>query len=80
MCGRRPIFLPVRRVRGFNDWFTPLDGCPRCGYPYEREPGYFLLAVFGLNPGFTVFVAIVVFTVWATYYDLNGLGRRGSSS
>jgi uncharacterized protein (DUF983 family) len=71
VCGRRPIFLPLRRVRGFNDWFTPLDGCPRCGYPYEREPGYFLLAVFGLNPGFTVFVAIVVFTVWANCYDLN---------
>ncbi len=61
VCGTRPIFIPWYRVRSFHDWFTPLDGCPRCGYPYEREPGYFLLAVFGFNPGFAVFVATVIF-------------------
>ena len=50
-CGVSPIFLPWRRVRSLYDWFTPLDGCPRCGYAYEREQGYFLLAVWGLNYG-----------------------------
>ena len=44
VCGTRPMFLPVRRTRSMHDWFTPLDGCPRCGYPYEREPGYFLMS------------------------------------
>ena len=63
VCGTRPIFVKTWRVRSFHDWFTPLDGCPRCGYPYEREPGYFLLAVFGFNPGFAVFVGVSVF-VW----------------
>ena len=38
-------------MRSLFDWFTPLDGCPRCGYAYEREQGYFLLAVWGLNYG-----------------------------
>ena len=65
VCGTRPIFLPLRRVRNLDDWFTPLDGCPRCGYPYEREPGYFLLAIFGFNLGFAVFVGITVFTIIA---------------
>ncbi len=70
VCGTRPIFLPVRRVRSFDDWFSPLDGCPRCGYPYEREAGYFLLAIFGFNFGFAVFVGIAVFVYLAVFHDL----------
>ena len=50
-CGRQPIFVPVRRVRSLFDWFYPLDGCPQCGYAYEREQGYFLLAIWGVNYG-----------------------------
>jgi hypothetical protein len=50
-CGVSPIFVPLRRCRGLFDWFMPLDGCPRCGYAYEREQGYFLLAIWGLNYG-----------------------------
>lgn len=65
VCGTRPIFLPLRRMRRLDDWFSPLDGCPRCGYPYEREPGYFLMAIFGFNLGIAVFVGITVFTILA---------------
>jgi uncharacterized protein (DUF983 family) len=50
-CGRHPIFVPLMRVRSLFDWFYPLDGCPQCGYAYEREEGYFLLAIWGLNYG-----------------------------
>jgi uncharacterized protein (DUF983 family) len=50
-CGVSRVFVPLRQVRNLFDWFTPLDGCPRCGYAYEREPGYFLLAVWGVNYG-----------------------------
>ena len=32
-----------------RDWVTPLDGCPRCGYAYEREAGYFLIAIWGIH-------------------------------
>jgi uncharacterized protein (DUF983 family) len=46
-----PVFVPLRQVRSLFDWFTPLDGCPRCGYAYEREQGYFLLSIWGLNYG-----------------------------
>jgi len=38
-------------VRSLHDWFTPLDGCPQCGYAYDREPGYFLMAIWGVNYG-----------------------------
>ena len=31
-CGVSPLFVPLRRVRSLDDWFRPLDGCPRCGY------------------------------------------------
>lgn len=48
-CGERPIFVSIWRTRSLYDWFTPLDGCPRCGYAYEREPGYFLLAIWAIN-------------------------------
>jgi uncharacterized protein (DUF983 family) len=50
-CGRHPIFMPARRVRSLYDWFYPLDGCPECGYAYEREDGYFLLAIWAVNYG-----------------------------
>ena len=49
VCGTRPIFLALHRTRSLRDWFTPLDGCPRCGYPYEREPGYFLMAQWAIG-------------------------------
>src|SRR6185436_3352057 len=50
-CGISPMFVPLRRTRSIRDWFEPLDGCPRCGYAYEREPGYFLLAIWGSQYG-----------------------------
>ena len=48
-CGVSPIFVPALKTRSVRDWFTPLDGCPRCGYAYEREGGYFLLANWGVH-------------------------------
>jgi uncharacterized protein (DUF983 family) len=48
-CGVSPMFVPVARTRSVRDWFTPLDGCPRCGYAYDREDGYFLLATWGVH-------------------------------
>jgi uncharacterized protein (DUF983 family) len=59
-CGISPIFVPLRNVRNLFDWFTPLDGCPRCGYAYEREQGYFLLAVWGLNYGLVAATGLFV--------------------
>jgi uncharacterized protein (DUF983 family) len=50
-CGVSPIFIEAKRVRSIWNWFTPLDGCPRCGYAYERESGYFLMATWGVNYG-----------------------------
>ena len=50
-CGVSPVFIPLKRVRGIDDWLRPLDGCPRCGYAYEREQGYWLLAIWGVNYG-----------------------------
>jgi uncharacterized protein (DUF983 family) len=50
-CGLSRLFVRLGDVRTLFDWFTPLDGCPRCGYAYEREDGYFLLSIWGLNYG-----------------------------
>ncbi len=63
VCGTRPMFLPLARVRNFGDWFTPLDGCPRCGYAYDREPGYFLISQWGIGYGVSALVGIGVY-VW----------------
>lgn len=48
-CGISPLFVKFRNTRSVRDWFTPLDGCPRCGYAYEREDGYFLVAIWGVH-------------------------------
>jgi uncharacterized protein (DUF983 family) len=59
-CGISPLFTPMRKARSLWDWFTPLDGCPRCGYAYERESGYFLLAIWGLNYGLVAGTGLAV--------------------
>jgi len=62
LCGISPVFISFRRVRSLDDWLHPLDGCPRCGYAYEREEGYFLLAIWGLN--FGVVSVLSLSTAW----------------
>jgi uncharacterized protein (DUF983 family) len=36
-CGQSPLF---------TGWFTMRDGCAACGFRYEREPGYFIGAIY----------------------------------
>jgi uncharacterized protein (DUF983 family) len=62
-CGDRPLFIPWSHVRSLRDWFMPLDGCPRCGYPFEREPGYFLLAIFAINYGVGALIGLAIYLV-----------------
>jgi hypothetical protein len=54
-------------TRSLMNWFAPLDGCPRCGYPYEREAGYFLFSLFVLNFGFVVSVALITYILLEYY-------------
>ncbi len=53
------------------DWFTPLDGCPRCGYAFEREPGYFLFALWVVNFFSVVFVALTTYVAIEVWLDLS---------
>jgi uncharacterized protein (DUF983 family) len=62
-CGDRPMFIPWRKVRSLRDWFMPLDGCPRCGYPFERESGYFLMPIFAVNYGVGALIGVVIYLV-----------------
>lgn len=48
-CGRSAMFPALAKTRSFHDWFTPNEGCPRCGIPFQREPGYYLLATWAIN-------------------------------
>lgn len=64
------MFIPWYRVRRLRDWFTPLDGCPRCGYPYEREPGYFLMSIWALNYGVGSVVGLILYGTLEWFFDL----------
>jgi len=70
-CGSKPLFIPWYRVRSLHDWFTPLDGCPRCGYAYERETGYFLLAIWGINYGVGSLMGIVLYLIMELYFHFS---------
>jgi uncharacterized protein (DUF983 family) len=61
VCGKSPVFAPLIKTRSLRDWFSPLDGCPRCGYPYEREPGYFLASTWVINYGAGSVLGIVIY-------------------
>ena len=63
VCGISPIFAPVLETRSLHDWFAPLDGCPRCGYPYEREPGYFLASTWMINYGAGSLLGILIYVI-----------------
>ena len=72
VCGTQPMFPPLGRTRSLNDWLTPLDGCPRCGYPYEREPGYFLMSIWAVGYIVAAAAGVIVFVylqVWHTDMD-----------
>jgi uncharacterized protein (DUF983 family) len=62
-CGERPMFVQWRKVRTLQDWLMPLDGCPRCGYAFEREPGYFLLSIFAVNYTAGAVVGLLIYLI-----------------
>lgn len=68
VCGKSHIFLPILKTRSLRDWFTPLDGCPRCGYAYEREPGYFLASTWIINYGAGSILGIIIYLILDTLY------------
>ena len=57
-------------MRTMRDWFTPLDGCPRCGYPYEREPGYYLMSIWAINYGVGSIVGLAIYGLLEWKFDL----------
>ncbi|MFM8231948.1 MAG: DUF983 domain-containing protein [Chthoniobacterales bacterium] len=69
VCGTKPIFPPLARTRNLHDCFTPLDGCPRCGYAYDREPGYFLLSVWAINYGIAALLGLALYLFFEWFYD-----------
>lgn len=69
-CGTRPIFTPLLKIRSLRDYFAPLDGCPRCGYAYERETGYFLLAIWAINYGVGSLIGISLYFYLEFNYKL----------
>jgi len=70
-CGKKPVFIPLLRVRSLRDYFTPLDGCPRCGYAYERETGYFLLSIWAINYGGGSLLGIAIYCFLEFFYQLS---------
>lgn len=69
VCGLTPIFPPLARTRSLHDWFTPLDGCPRCGFAYDREPGYFLLSIWAINYGIAALLGLVLYFLFEWFFD-----------
>jgi len=55
-----------------RDYFAPLDGCSRCGYAYERETGYFLLAIWAINYGVgsLIGISLYFYLEWNYHLDL----------
>ena len=64
------MFVPAREVRSLYDWFRPLDGCPRCGFAYDREQGYFLMAIWGVNYGIVAGLGVIVSLLFEYFHPL----------
>lgn len=70
-CGESPLFSPWRSVRSLSAWLEPLEGCPRCRDKYEREPGYFLLAIWAFNYGFVAVSALIAYLLLSSFANLS---------
>jgi uncharacterized protein (DUF983 family) len=46
-----------------------LDGCPRCGYAYDREAGYFLLSIWAINYGIAALLGLVLYVIFEVFFD-----------
>ena len=70
-CGITPIFIPFKKLHRLSDWLEPLDGCPRCGYAYVRESGYFLLSTWGFNYGLVGMAGLISIFTLGDYFNLS---------
>ncbi len=57
----------------FRRWFTMADRCPRCGLPFDREPGW-VLGAMTINTAWTFAAMLVTMVVGfvATAPDIDG--------
>jgi hypothetical protein len=70
VCGRSPIFCSLSQIKKPSDWFDTLPGCPRCDYVYDREPGYFMLALWSFDYGLAALFGIVLLLVFYSNFQL----------
>ena len=61
----------MSQVKSVNDWFDTLPGCPRCNYAYDREPGYFMLALWSLDYGLAALFGIALLLIFYNYFDFS---------
>jgi len=71
VCGLQPLFKPVGQISSITDWFETLPGCPHCNYKYDREPGYFMLALWSLDYGTAALVGIAIMLVLVNFFALS---------
>lgn len=70
VCGVSPLFRPVSQVKNINHWFDTLPDCPVCNYAYNREPGYFMLALWSLDYGLAALFGIALLLIFYHYFNL----------
>ncbi len=71
VCGLHPLFKPIGEMRSLNDWFQTLPGCPHCKYEYDREEGYYMLALWAFDYGPAAVVGIGLLLFFFFNYQLS---------
>lgn len=51
------------------NWFETLEGCPRCSYVYDQEPGYFLLALWAFDYGVAALFGIALLLIALNFFQ-----------
>ena len=71
LCGVSPVFAPARRIRSLGAWMDPLPGCGVCRYHYERENGYFLMAIWAVQYGAAAVFGLATYAFLTLCFDLS---------
>jgi uncharacterized protein (DUF983 family) len=71
VCGESPLFPAVRSLKSFSAWFETLPGCPRCRYAYDRESGYYMMALWAFDYGPAALFGISLLILLSTVGQLS---------
>lgn len=67
------MFVRARDVRSLRDWFQPVERCEVDNFNFEREPGFYLLAIWAIDYVVAAAAGAIALVVMLTVFDASNV-------